>query len=291
MFLYKLVDLESMDMAKDGILSFSHPIFQYKGSEGRFINFAKRIYDKYEKNGLKIKPSDKDLVDIREWITTYKATYGKGFRDVDIISESKIIFCGIMQGFCGYFTTKNLFNERIFLKYRNIIKTSNKVGVIRIDSSLFQTIHWRTEELCEPFIPFKGNSNDLCGYNGFVHPTKVVYSNNTKSYKKLLSIFNKNNIRHAEIWFNVLPKEYKWQKEYRIIFLLNSLKKNSSTTGSDRVYYLDKNNYSWEEIVYCNIVDAIHYCKKGPSKIFLDIGKENIKTQYIDDITKSDCSS
>lgn len=49
-FLYKLVDEKEIEFAKDGLISLSHPIFQFKGSEGKFINFAKRIYDKYTNN-------------------------------------------------------------------------------------------------------------------------------------------------------------------------------------------------------------------------------------------------
>lgn len=65
-FLYKLVDEKEIEFANDGLISLSHPIFQFKGSEGKFINFAKRIYDKYTKQGQKIKPSPKDLDEIHE---------------------------------------------------------------------------------------------------------------------------------------------------------------------------------------------------------------------------------
>lgn len=117
-FLYKLVDEKEIEFAKDGLISLSHPIFQFKGSEGKFINFAKRIYDKYTNNqGKKIKPSPKDLDEIHEWIEVYKSTYGKGWHDEDIISESMIIFCGIMQGFCGYFTTIDLFDKKKLKSY------------------------------------------------------------------------------------------------------------------------------------------------------------------------------
>ena len=55
-------------------MSLSHPIFEFKGSEGKFINFAKSIYDKYKKNDkcLDIKPSETDLKKIKEWIDVYK---------------------------------------------------------------------------------------------------------------------------------------------------------------------------------------------------------------------------
>lgn len=50
-FLYKLVDKIEIGFANDGLISLSHPIFEFKGSEGRIINFAKRIYEKYLKQG------------------------------------------------------------------------------------------------------------------------------------------------------------------------------------------------------------------------------------------------
>ena len=58
-FLYKLVDEKEKDMALDGVLSLSHPIFEFKGSEGKFIKFAHRIYEKYNSKGLAIKPWEK----------------------------------------------------------------------------------------------------------------------------------------------------------------------------------------------------------------------------------------
>ena len=67
-FLYKLVDEKEKDMALNGVLSLSHPIFEFQGSEGKFINFAHRIYKKYNSKGLAIKPSKKDLEDLKEWI-------------------------------------------------------------------------------------------------------------------------------------------------------------------------------------------------------------------------------
>lgn len=96
-YIYKIVDKVELDYAKDGILSLSHPIFEFKGSEGKFINFAKSIYDKYKKNDkcLDIKPSETDLKKIKEWIDVYKKTYGPDFKDVDNNSESMIIFCDI----------------------------------------------------------------------------------------------------------------------------------------------------------------------------------------------------
>lgn len=67
-YLYKLVDEQGAENAKKILITLSHPIFEFKGSEGKFINFAKRIYDRYQKKGLGIKPTEKDLEDIKKWI-------------------------------------------------------------------------------------------------------------------------------------------------------------------------------------------------------------------------------
>lgn len=287
-FLYKLVDETEMEMAKKCILSLSHPIFEFKGSEGKFINFAKRIYDAYNSKGLAIEPSKKDLKEIGEWINLYKETSGSSFEDIDILSESSIIFCGIMQGFCGYYTTKNLEDKEILREYLelNDSKLKNKIGIIKIDTKIFNSHHWHTNDLSEPFEPFQGPSNNLQGFNGFVHPTKIVYSEKYDDYNELLKIYNSDKLRHSSNWFNNLPKCYEWQSEHRLIFLLNSLEKNSSRIGCKRVYNYKKNIMSWEEAVYCNIVDAIDYCSKGPRYIYLKVDKSHIKYMDFEEVLK-----
>ena len=289
-YIYKLVDDTEVKFANQGILSLSHPIFEFKGSEGKFINFVKRIYDKYQKSGLKVEPSDKDLSEIEEWIRVYKQTYGSGFQDVDIVSESMIIFCGIMQGFCGYYTTENLENKEVLKEYLKNSNYKNKTSVIRIDESVFEkNHHWRTNELANPFEPFNGNPNDLLGYNGFTHPTTILYSKKYDNYNELLKIYNGDQLRHSSNWFNNLSAEFDWQKERRLIFLLRSLEKNSSRIGCDCIYKLSKTITSYKEIVYCNIVDAIDYYRKSPRYIYLLVGKNNINISGINDIlTKKD---
>ena len=278
-FLYKLVDEKEIEFAKDGLISLSHPIFQFKGSEGKFINFAKRIYDKYTKQEKKIKPSPKDLDEIHEWIEVYKSTYGKGWHDEDIISESMIIFCGIMQGFCGYFTTIDLFDKKKLKSYLKKSKGSfkEKIGVLSLDDSIFEHYHhWRTSNLEMAFTPFAGDSNDLQDYNGFTHPTDIVYNTHYDDYNELLKIYNGNEVRHAHNWFNNLSAEYAWQQEKRIIFLVRSLEKNCSRTGCACVYNYHKEIESYEEKVYCNIIDAIDYCQKGPRFVYLNVGKDKL---------------
>ncbi len=287
-FLYKLVDEKEKDMALDGVLSLSHPIFEFKGSEGKFINFAHRIYEKYNSKGLAIKPSEKDLEDIKEWIEIYKKTYGQGFNDWDINSESMIIFCGIMQGFCGYYTDKDLEDKDTLAEYlrRNESKLKNKIVIIKIDTCIFDDHHWHTDDINKPFEPFKGVPDNLQGFNGFTHPTKIVYTDKYDDYNELLSTYNNDEVRHSSSWFNNLSKEYEWQSENRLLFLLNSLEKNSARIGCNRVYKLNKPMTSWEEVVYCNIVDAIDYYSKGPRYVYLQIDKKYISYVPFENILK-----
>lgn len=84
---------------------------------------------------------------IKEWIDVYKKTYGPDFKDVDINSESMIIFCGIMQAFCGYYTTKNLLDKEILREYLKLngSKLKNKIAVIKINTKIFNDHHWHTD--------------------------------------------------------------------------------------------------------------------------------------------------
>ncbi len=284
-FLYKLVDKTEIGFANDGLISLSRPIFEFKGSEGRIINFAKRIYEKYLKQGYKIKPSHTDLEEIREWINAYSSTYGKEWSDEHIISESMIMFCNIMQGFCGYFTTIDLCDSKELNMYLKKNGLKDKVGVLKLDDSIFVSHHWRTSNLEEPFIPFEGDPHDLQDYNGFTHPTKIIYNENYKDYKELLKIYNADTPRYASNWFNNLSKEYEWQQEKRIIFLLRSLEKNSSRTGCDSVYHYHRSG-SYEEKVYCKLIDAIDYFQIGPRFIYLNVGTDKLVSYKIDELIK-----
>ena len=281
-FLYKLIDEKELEFAKDGKISFSHPIFEFKGSEGKFINFAKRIHDKYLEQGLKIKPSSTDIDEIADWIKIYKATYGREFQDKDIISESMIIFCGIMQGYCGYFTTVDLFDKEQLTSYLSKNKLREKKYVLKLDESVFENNHWRTNDLDEGFIPWGGDSNDLREFNGFTHPIDIVYNANYDDYNELLKIYNSDELRHAHKWFNNLSQKFEWQKEKRIIFLLRSLEKNSSRIGCDSVYQCHEKVEDYVKQVYCNIVDAIDYCHKGPKYIYLKVGLDKLEWESID---------
>jgi hypothetical protein len=282
-FLYKLIDKKGLEDAKRGIISLSHPIFEFKGSEGKFINFAKRIYDKYQIKGLKIKPSTIDLKDIKEWVEIYKNTYGDGFNDCDIDSESMIIFCGIMQAFCGYFTTEDLSDAVTKKEYLSNSHLKDKIAIIRIDENVFNHLHWRSSNVGGEYTRFHGDSDDLKDYNGFMHPTTIKYSINYDDYNELLKIYNGDELRHSNAWFNILSKDYEWQKERRLLFLIRSFEPNSSRIGCKTVYKPNQKCTSWEEVVYGNIVDAIDYCNNGPRYISLQLNEGEIEILNLND--------
>lgn len=284
-FLYKLVDFEGLMDAKNGIIVLSHPIFEFKGSEGMFINFAKRIYDKYKLKGLNIKPSNKDLEEIRDWCITFKKTYGSDFEECYIGSESTIIFCGIMHGFCGYFTKSDLENEQIKNDFVSKCKLKDKVAIIRIDEKVFEHRHWRSQKVEGLYERFFGNPYDLSGFNGFMHPIDIVYNSNYDKYDELLRIYNSDALRHGANWFNNLSSEYEWQNEKRLIFFLNSLEPNSSRIGCKSVYEPTKECISWEEKVYGYVVDAIDWCCKGPR--FIKLKLDNNEVEIFEEFNKS----
>lgn len=285
-YIYKLIDEKEIQYAKNGMISLSHPIFEFKGTEGKFINFAKRIYDRYLKRGLKIKPTDADIQEITQWSNIFKATYPTKVEDKDIISEAMIVFCGIVQGFCGYFSKINLFDKEQLSCFWEKNKLKDKKYVLELDDSVFENRHWRTEDLNKPFTPFHGDSKDIYDFNGFTHPTDIVYNANYDDYNELLKIYNGDEVRSSHNWFNNLSKEFEWQKEERIIFLLQSLEKNCVRIGCDHVYHDDSGTNSSAETIYRNIVDAIDYCHKGPRYVYLKVGCDNMKWESIEEILK-----
>ena len=286
-YLYKLIDETEFGFSKEGNISLSHPIFEFKGSEGRFINFAKRIYDKYARWGLQVKPSQTDIKDITDWITIFKNTCSTNYTDKDIISDAMVIFCGIIQGFCGYFTTIDLFDKENLISYLEKSGFPNKKYVLKLNKAVFRDHHWRTENLNKPFTSFHGDPNDLHHYNGFTHPTDIVYNANFKDYNELLKIYNGDKLRSAHNWFNNLSKEFEWQREKRIIFLLRSLDGNGSRIACTDVYGGQGRTTTCAESVYNRMVDAIDYCKnKSPRYIYLNVGVKNLEWKTIDELTK-----
>ena len=279
-YLYKLIDKKGFEDSKKGIISLSHPIFEFKGSEGKFINFAKRIYDKYKKNGLNIEPSETDLKEIKEWCSIYKKTYSEKlgeFNDSDIKSESMIIFCGIMQCFCGYFTTENLDDEQTRKNYISKSELKDKIAYIKIDENILNHSHWRSKNVDGEYEQFCGFPDDYHDYNGFLHLLTITYSEKYNDYNELLKIYNNDKLRYSSTWFDILPQKYSWQKEKRLLFSLRSFEPNSSRTGCETVYKSKKQVSSWEEVVYGKIVDAIHYCINGPRFIYLRLNVDDIK--------------
>ncbi len=152
---------------------------------------------------------------------------------------------------------------------------------------MFQNHHWRTKNLNTPFIPFHGDPNDWLYYNGFTHPTDIVYIEKYDNYNELLKIYNSDYVRSSYNWFNNLSKEFEWQKEKRIIFLLRSLDGNGSRIACTDVYGGQERTATCEEAVYNRMVDAIDYCKnKSPRYIYLNVGFKSLEWKTIDELTK-----
>lgn len=272
-YIYKLVDKKEVEFAQGGLISLSRPIFEFKGSEGKIVNFVKRINEKFLKNGLKINPSETDLAEIKEWNYIYKETYGKDFEDQDILSESMIMFCGIIQAYCGYFTNTNLFNRRNLKSYLKHNCLKEKIGVIRLDFSHFISARWKTDDINSRFSVFVGDPYDMRGYDGYTHFIDITYTKQFDDYHYLLNKYNKDDVRKASTWFDNIDRKYKWQNEKRVILLLESLNKNSRTRGSFCAYTYPKGIETFEEAVYKNVVDALHYCNKSPKYVYLNVDK------------------
>ena len=282
-YIYKLVDKAEIGFANRGLISLSRPIFEFRGSEGKIISFAQRIYGRYLKQGLSVKPSKTDLDEIKEWNKVYEETYGRGFRNEDINSESMILFCGIIQSYCGYFTTINLWNKRLLKKYLKRSNLSEKIGVIKLDLSLFDNNHWHADGLDSNFVSFVGDVNILSGYNGFSHLLNITYTRHFDNYHYLLKKYNKDDLRNALHWFDNVDYSFRWQKEKRIVFSLRSLEKNSSRIGCTNVYNFKKVYGSFEELVFRNIVDSIDYCSKSPRFVYLNVG-DKVSYKSFDEI-------
>lgn len=282
-YIYKLVDKKEVEFAQSGLISLSRPIFEFKGSEGKIVNFIKRINEKYLKNGLKVKPSKTDLEEIKDWNRIYKETYGKDFDDHDILSESMIMFCGIIQAYCGYFTNTNLFNKRCLKSYLKHNCLKDKIGVIRLDFSKLACTRWKTDDIHFPFSIYSGDQYDMKGYDGYTHFIDISYTKNFDDYRYLLSRYNKDEVRKASNWFDNIDIKYEWQNEKRILLLLESLKKNSRIRGSSSVYTYLQDIKTFEEAVYKNVIDTLHYCNTSPKYVYLKVN-ELVLFKSFDDI-------
>jgi len=288
-YIYKLIDEKEKEASKNGMISLSHPIFEFKGSEGEIINFAKRIYDRYKKKGDSITPSKTDISEIRKWISTYKETFGPSFNDIDIHSESMIFFCVFMQHFCGYFTSVDLFDGKNLQSFLEKSKLSKKTYVLRIDDSILENAsHWRTMNLEDPFTLLKKDPNNFQGYNGYTHLIKISYIENYKDYHELLSKYNSDaeTLRSSTYWFDNLSKKYEWQQEKRILFNLESFKKNCLTIGLNQKYNQTHVPTDYANSVFGYIVDAIEYCINGPRYVYLSIDKKDMCVRSKEEILK-----
>ncbi len=275
-YLYKLVDNNGLENAKKNLISFSRPMFEFKGSEGKILKFSNRIYAKYSKKKLEVKPSKTDLKEIKKWIDTFKKTYGEELSDYDMDSESRIMFCLYMQTYCAYFTRENLFDDKIRNDFIEKFGLTDKVAVITINEDVLNHLHWHSTELCGSFTKFYGDSDCMSGFNGFLHLHAIEYTENYDDCKFLLERYN-TKVRRISSWFNLLSKTYEYQKEIRLIFTLNSFEPNSSTLAFEKVYH-DYDDDSIEFKIYKNLIAAFYYKDKlSPSFINLKLDSKDIE--------------
>ena len=273
--IYKLVDVIELNNAKNNVISFSRPSFEFKGSEGSILKFSKRIYKKYVKQGLNIKPSAKDLEDIRKWSDIFRQTYNDQIDDYDMITDSKIMFCLYMQSYCAYFTNVNLFDNDNRNNYLSKSKLKNKIAVIKINEEKLQHLHWRSKVVKGPYLKFEGDENHLLDFNCYLHRCNIKYLPNYNDYETLLKRYN-SKTRYLHTWFDLLSEEFLWQQEERLIITLNSFEKNASRLGCDKVYNRTNSN-SLEEKIYCNLIDAFYYGLNGPKYIDLQLDDGDIE--------------
>jgi hypothetical protein len=267
--IFKLVDQTELNYAKQGKISFSRPIFSFKGSEGSFIKFAKKIYDRYQKKKLNILPTTADLAEIKKWVDAFRATNNK--EDIwGISSEFSIISCAIMGGFCGYFTNENLDNPIKLKRYLKKNALKNKIAYISIDETVYSHRAWGSNNGGFVFCPC---NDDDCNYRykGYLHPEDAIYSDKYDDYLELLKIYNNDLERSAKTWFIFLSDFYQWQNEKRLIFLLESLEPNEKRLACDSVYQMRKQPKSIEDLLFENIVNAIAYASNGPSFLYLSV--------------------
>lgn len=289
-FLYKLLDETTTELARKGLISLSRPIFEFKGTEGKIIDFAKAINEKYVKLGLNVEPSPADFEEIKVWIEQYKSSYGSDWRDEDLKSEIMIFFGTYMQTYCGYFTDIDLFDPNNLKSFLKNNRLRNKVSVLKINCSPLNKInHWQTNDLNKPFRLFSGASDYLQGYNGFSEIKEVNYDQKFAYPEELLSKFNSKGIRTFCDRFVSLPTQFDRQREKRLFLRLRSLGKNSSTLACPHAYckFDNKEIISNEELVYYNVIDAIHYYHNTPKYLQLDIGVQCMSIKLISDIIKT----
>jgi len=255
-YIYKLVDARGIEDARKGIISLSRPLFEFKGSEGKIIEFSKSIYKRFLKEKMSIEPREEDMNEIRKWIKSYRESYGKINND-DLNTDSKIMFCRIMSEYCGYFTSADLDNPNVLKEFLRNNKLHDKIGYIRIDERVYGHSHWRS--IKDDFVFEKCDDTDesLIHLNGFLHSKDVVYSKDYEDYKGILKEYNNDEVRTGFCWFTLISDKFRYQKEKRLVFSLRSLDKNSSTIGCSSVYSSKDHNKNIETRIFENIVNAL----------------------------------
>ncbi len=278
-YLYKLIDKKALNDAKDGKIALSRPIFSFQGSEGRIIDFAKDIKNRYCDKMPTMK--SKDEKEIEKWIDAFKKSYPEKINDYDLITEAQIIFHGILSAYCGYFTTSNLDDPATRKEYiEKNYGLKDKIAYIKIDERILRPqSHWRSSENEFVYQIFNANNNDLFGRNGFLHPIDVEYIDDSKDYYTHLKRFNNAKFRDAHYWFTLIDKKYEDQKEKRLVFLPMSLEPHSCTIAVPAKYPLQGD--SIVEKIFTIIVNTIDYCiTKGEQFIYLKLDPSDIVIEH-----------
>lgn len=276
-YIYKLIDEQALLDAREGKISLSRPIFEFKGSEGNIVNFAKGIIKRFSETET-YDFTTKDREEIVKWLDAFRKSYSTDIEDEDIITEACIIFYGILSAYCGYFTKTNLSNSVIRKEFINSNPgLHNKVGYIKIDESFLPSqSHWRSLSDNYVYERFNGDVDDLSENNGFLHPIDVEYIDNSKDYYTHLRKFNNSDFREAHLWFTLIDNKYCNQNEKRLVFLLRSLKPNSCRIAAPSKYNLKTD--SIDEKIFGVMVDTIDYClNEGKEFIYLKLDKKNIE--------------
>lgn len=209
-FLYKLVDEKEKKMALDGVLSLSHPIFEFKGSEGKFINFAHRIYEKYNSKGILKNGLVYDNLDQEE-----KEKYEDEFTDDDgNIPET-------IEGKYFYSTITNL--DTI----RKVLKDLMEEGIyVNNGDTLGKTIIFAKDKKHADLIvkEFRKMYPELCN----------PVANNGADY--CVAIYN--DIRYNEM----LQREFKVGQKIRIVVSVDMMDTGVDVPDVDKVYSFIKDS-------------------------------------------------
>ncbi len=284
-YLYKLVETRSLEQAKNNIISFTRPFYNYD-YEGNFIKFAKSINERFKIEKELIKPTKEDLEELTKWKEAFKNHYGKQVSDEDLLSDSKIIFCRLFSFYCGYFTYENLFDEDIRKEYiknnQHLIKNSNnpldnKIAVIRINEDGIINYRYSSKYLGnseEPFI----KSDVKNKFNGYLKTLSINYSEKYDDYDELFKRYYKVDYFDTKAWIDTLPKSKETEKERRISFSLESLEPSQTRIACDEKFKPQFLVDSLESKLFKAIIDALLYSNsdKVPDRLYLKLNPRDI---------------